>query len=1043
MNNRSQLHSFRPARFGLVHLTLLTLGFCLWAGPVRAGLSINLHLYHDNNGFFGFPLLSTNTVTANNPTNTYFVSSGPGNLHGELDAGSTFSQAGSGYFATLAELVQELTNGNWSLRITNNLSTNLYSFPVSVTGLNTNLFAPVLVTFPTNGAVYITNVPTFTWQGPADWPGTLAVNENFIDAGGNDYGEASAGLPPGQTNWVCPVQIPAGTNTFEADYLDDVSTLVIANTPTNQLLQPLAGWVSTGTIETYYTSQFTAGTPAVTVPASGGHTLIAHYPFDDSGDLGLDASTNGNNLDCSSSWGTGPGHAFSTEAEAGGGAVQFFGYSSMTPCNQSFTNWTNALAGSFTVSLWVNTTTQVGNNPDPLNDQTGQSILYADSNGRGSTPVGITGSKAAFFTGDPDGHQDTLHSTNDVTTGHYVQIVVTRNQTTGEKRIYINGALDASDFASTEALTGDTYASIGGELSSAYAGLVDDVQIYSGVLNPTEVAGLFNQPGSTAPNVAGNGVNGLVAYYDFNEGTVVAPDVSGNGNNIVLAGEFNGNGPAISSQAVAGTGAVAFDGGSFLTAPAALLPTLAGSFTVSLWLNTTQSFGNQGDYAFNGAGVVAADVPALANDLVPVALTGGQVAFNTGNVQGGYDDTINSSATVNDGAWHHVAVIRNQVTGEKDIYIDGVLDTSDFDTTNMLSDPQLLTIGALADASNPDPASPDSTGYNGYQGLLDDLQIYDRPLYPGEISFLHTHPGLTLAAFTNTPYPVSVSLQLTLSRSEDPNLGEYYSAGMSFNLTPAPTTTNSIQSPNNYFVTEQYPSGGQGTSAILGSLGDLLNEFTNGFWKIYVNQNSPMQEVYSFQVAVSGLDTNLLPAIKVYYPTNGAVSVTSHPVFYWVGPTNYSTLQIELLNGPVAYPPVTATNWPNPPTVNAGPNRFDVDYNSNNFPGVTFTTPVDAFAKPISNWTATATLNTESFNYFVVTTNAVRLINPQTAGTNFQVSFLSQAGVTGSVQYRTNLLLGNWLTYTNVAGDGSLKTIPVPRAVFNGSPQGFIRISSQ
>src|SRR5208282_2722842 len=110
-----------------------------------------------------------------------------------------------------------------------------------------------------------------------------------------------------------------------------------------------------------------------------------------------------------------------------------------------------------------------------------------------------------------------------------------------------------------------------------------------------------------------------------------------------------GAGPAISSVAIAGAGSVSFDGGSYLTAPTNLLSTLASSFTISLWVNTTQNYDYQGDYAYNGAGIISADIPGIANDLVPVALTGGQVAFNTGNTQYNYDDTINSSATVNDG----------------------------------------------------------------------------------------------------------------------------------------------------------------------------------------------------------------------------------------------------------------------------------------------------------------------------------------------------------------------------------------------------------
>ena len=222
----------------------LILAACLLFAPAaRAGLTVDMHLYNNNNSFFAFPLLSTNTVTSNNPSNTYFVSSPMGGIHGELDAGSTFSQAGSGDYGDLGSLIHELTNGNWTLLITNTLSTNQYSFTVSVTGVTSNQFAPVVITFPTNGAVSITNTPTFAWQGPTNWQGTLNVNENFIDTNGNYYGEASAGLPASQTKWPCPVVLPDGTNNFSADYQSNVTALIVANIPTNNLVQPLSGWV--------------------------------------------------------------------------------------------------------------------------------------------------------------------------------------------------------------------------------------------------------------------------------------------------------------------------------------------------------------------------------------------------------------------------------------------------------------------------------------------------------------------------------------------------------------------------------------------------------------------------------------------------------------------------------------------------------------------------------------------------------------------------------------------------------------------------------
>ena len=243
-----------------------------------------------------------------------------------------------------------------------------------------------------------------------------------------------------------------------------------------------------------------------------------------------------------------------------------------------------------------------------------------------------------------------------------------------------------------------------------------------GFLSSNEVAALHSNPGSTAPDVS---ISDLQAHYDFDEGTVLAPDVSGNGNPVVHAGNFGGSGPAISLDTIAGAGSVYFDGSSYLTASSNLLATIAKSFSVSVWVKTSQSVGSPGGMAYWGAAIVSADMPTGGvGDAVPIALTGGQVAFNTGD--GYYDETLNSIGTVNDDTWHHVVVTRNQATGEKEIYIDGAFDNSSAGTTELLNGPQLLTIGAKSDASNPDPASPDSYGTQGYDGLLDDIQIYSR-----------------------------------------------------------------------------------------------------------------------------------------------------------------------------------------------------------------------------------------------------------------------------------------------------------------------------
>jgi subtilase family serine protease len=73
----------------------------------------------------------------------------------------------------------------------------------------------------------------------------------------------------------------------------------------------------------------------------------------------------------------------------------------------------------------------------------------------------------------------------------------------------------------------------------------------------------------------------------------------------------------------------------------------------------------------------------------------------------------------------------------------------------------------------------------------------------------------------------------------------------------------------------------------------------------------------------------------------------------------------------------------------------------------------------------------------------VSLLILHAAEANFQFQFLTQFGFTHAVQYRTNLFSGSWQSYTNVTGDGTLKTISIPLSVFGPSAQGFVRVLTQ
>jgi hypothetical protein len=1061
---KTTLSSFAPRAI----LRLLALLLALTGLPrlAPAGLTLELHVYHDASGmgYYCFPFLSTNNTGSDSTPITFDLAYSPLHTNGANSIRTNFSStfpggAGAWVIGDFNDFMQDMTNGLWTLILNvGDASQHTYSFTVSAANLDSNSLGNIVFTYPTNGAEDVTNQPTFTWQGPSGWD-WLSVNDN-TRTNGNDYQQAAQNLDPAQTSWPCPVALPDGTNTFHVDYTNNISAILVAHTPQDSLSNSLPGWLSTATAEVFDSSQFSVGAPPPAPTNSfSAHKLVAHYTFDTSY-LGQDSSGNGNDINDGSSWGppNAPYQQLTSDAVAGPGAAQFFGYSSLsayyTDPTPTYGDLLVALSGSFSVSLWVNTTNLVGAN-DEDNPFQGAIVIYAyndDSQADGVVPVAITGSKVAFYTGDAAGSGSTLHSISDVTNNndHYIHVVVTRDQSTGQKIIYVNGALDATGAGSLDALHGDTnYFSIGGVAGSSYSGLLDDVQFYSGVLSGADVAYLFHNPGLAVPDAS---AGGLAAHYDFDEGAVAAADVSGNSNNLVLAGPLpGGNSPVISSTAVAGSGSVSFDGTGFISAPASLLPVLAGTFSISLWVQTTQGDGdtNSSDFLGDGVGIVAADVPGINNDLVPVGLTGGHIGFNTGNTANSQDDALYSSATVYDGSWHQVVVTRDQSTGAKQIFIDGALDSSGLSTTALLSDPQLLVIGAVADASNPDPASPKYTGYSGYAGLLDDLQIYDRVLSPGEVQYLFQNPGSTATNSASVPLPpVSVQLNLEIERSrQGDSSGDQYSLFPSVTVaTPARLTTNSLQSPTGAFYWQDSAASSFGSSEGMGSLADVLNEVTNGLWKLSINQGDPSQQVFTFSVSVNGLTTNLLGPVTIISPADASVNVATNPAFAWTGPLGWSSIfaYASLVGG--AFEgwqtlPATDTTWPSPPLLNYGTNQFQVSYGADDSSQFSFSTPTNQDSTPIATFTAGAGLNSTALSVFLVgpPPAPVQLIHVRQTNGVFQFQFLSQTGPIHTVQSRTNVALGPWQPRGDLRGDGTLQTVQIPAT--NG-PAEFFQINT-
>jgi len=468
--------------------------------------------------YYFSPNLNTNANPPTVPFGTYYVVSpgyptnGATALYEFTTNGFNEITGGSGGFNDFdapdfnSSFIQSLTNGQWTIFVTNTVTTNTYHFAVSAT-VTSNDMPNVVITFPPYGAVDVTNQPTYTWQGPTNYADVVVYAPND-----------SAEFPPTQTSWLNPDVLGDGPQSVTVHYDDYPASAVVCSTPVDSLSQPISSWISTGHLQDYFTSDFTVGTADT---AGTSHTLVAHYPFDATSGPVLDATvdTSGNGYDMSFGGGYGAqgGANMTSDAAAGIGAVQFHNGDGSSA---GYLGWGNptppallsALAGSFSISCWIKTTQSLGTDNDYAFN--GAGIVSADIPGLWNDviPIAVTGSKIGFNTGGTV-QDDTLNSSAQVNDGNYHHVVVTRNQSTGQKMIYIDGVLDTFGFGSTNLLNDPQRLTIGA-LSDAsnpdpdtssyvngYDGLLDDLQIYSGVLSSNEVAYLYANPGVTASNV--------------------------------------------------------------------------------------------------------------------------------------------------------------------------------------------------------------------------------------------------------------------------------------------------------------------------------------------------------------------------------------------------------------------------------------------------------------------------------------------------------------------------------------------------------------
>lgn len=228
--------------------------------------------------------------------------------------------------------------------------------------------------------------------------------------------------------------------------------------------------------------------------------------------------------------------------------------------------------------------------------------------------------------------------------------------------------------------------------------------------------------------------NGLVGYWTFdgihtNWRNGITYDQSGQGNNGTLTNMSTSTSPTVGKLGQS----LRFDGVDdyIPLADSALLSPGSGNFAVSAWFKTNSPAATQSIYSNFGATAfllfrVATTARFLSSD----------DASHGGNAVG--------ATTLLPGVWYHVVGVRSGVNTH--IYLNGVLDGTGGGNLGTLT---------LTGGTAPAIGRQNNAGSQHFNGLIDDVRIYNRALTVTEVQKLYT---VGEAKFSNSPVSMQKGL---------------------------------------------------------------------------------------------------------------------------------------------------------------------------------------------------------------------------------------------------------------------------------------------
>ena len=370
-------------------------------------------------------------------------------------------------------------------------------------------------------------------------------------------------------------------------------------------------------------------------------------------------------------------------------------------------------------------------------------------------------------------------------------------------------------------------------------GFYDQTRIFNKAITQTEVNTLYAETTSTVDTVQILGDTSLKALYKF-DGNL--NDSSGN-NYAPTANSsiyYNYNGTASGVTYVTGKfgKAASFDGSNdYIDLPLTSIFGGKNTLSVSFWFKTTTT----------GRERMFTDYAQTSRNC--------DIIIDSGNIQveTDYNQNTNllytSTATYNDGNWHHLVVALNQSSSQRTIYVDGSLvDTGTLSSNSWSGYGQKVTVGGFYSSSG---------GYTSslfFDGQIDQLRIFEKSLSPGEVNSLYNETA-TSAALSTIDNPSTVayykmadatdetgSHNLTASNVDFNVEGKYGFAGKFNGTNSYLYAANSVQQPTKNFSVSCWVNFDTIKAASVGVIGNFKTGGTPQIgWAIAHQSGTPFQ----------------------------------------------------------------------------------------------------------------------------------------------------------------------------------------------------------